>query len=148
MAPLPEFRGCNQFSFAIIRDKKEFGTTIHILEEGIDSGAILFESRFPIASDIWVSDLYERTFEESIKLFKANLHNLISGSYKPISQEELLEERGSEIHYRKEIEEIKNLDLDWTAEKISRHIRATYFPGFEPPYFLINEQKVHIKIEE
>ena len=46
MAPLPEYRGCNQFSFAILDGKHEFGTTLHRLEPGIDSGDILFEKRF------------------------------------------------------------------------------------------------------
>ena len=43
MAPLPEYRGCNQFSFAILNGDQEFGTTFHILDEGIDNGDILFE---------------------------------------------------------------------------------------------------------
>ena len=29
MAPLPEYRGSNQFSFALLDQKTEFGTTIH-----------------------------------------------------------------------------------------------------------------------
>jgi methionyl-tRNA formyltransferase len=40
LAPLPEYRGCNQFSFAILNNDKIFGTTLHKLEEGIDSGPI------------------------------------------------------------------------------------------------------------
>src|SRR5580658_5463212 len=46
MAPLPEYRGANQFSFAIIDDKKEFGTTIHCIDTRIDHGDILFQKRF------------------------------------------------------------------------------------------------------
>ena len=41
MAPLPEYRGCNQFSLAIINDDQEFGVTIHQLTEGIDSGPLI-----------------------------------------------------------------------------------------------------------
>ena len=41
MGPLPEYRGCNQFTFAIINKESEFGTTIHVVDEGIDSGPIL-----------------------------------------------------------------------------------------------------------
>ena len=68
MAPLPEYRGCNQFSFAIIDSAKEFGTTIHRLEEGIDSGAIIFEDRFPISKNCWVNELYEITYQRSIEI--------------------------------------------------------------------------------
>ena len=62
MAPLPEYRGCNQFSFAIIDKAKVFGTTFHVLEEGIDSGDILFENRFPISEKLTVKELYEITY--------------------------------------------------------------------------------------
>ena len=45
MAPMPEYRGCNQFSFAIINNEQEFGTSIHLMDEGIDSGQLFFEKR-------------------------------------------------------------------------------------------------------
>jgi methionyl-tRNA formyltransferase len=35
LAPLPEYRGCNQFSFAIMDDAKEFGATIHEIDTGL-----------------------------------------------------------------------------------------------------------------
>ena len=148
MAPLPEYRGCNQFSFAIIDDKEIFGTTIHMLEEGIDSGDILFEKRFPIKEGIWVDELYEETFKASVELFDQSLPNLISGNFKAISQDSLIDERGHAIHYRKEIEDIKKINMDWPADKINRHIRATNFPGFEPPYFYIDQNKIYFKKDD
>src|SRR5687768_6017429 len=53
MAPLPEYRGSNQFSYAIIDGKKEFGTTIHEINTRIDHGDILFQKRFPIPDNCW-----------------------------------------------------------------------------------------------
>ncbi|MBK8684503.1 MAG: hypothetical protein IPN26_05660 [Bacteroidetes bacterium] len=47
MAPLPEYRGCNQFSFAILDQYPEFGTTLHVMDERIDHGDILFEKDSP-----------------------------------------------------------------------------------------------------
>src|SRR4051812_6354279 len=54
MAPLPEYRGANQFTFAILDEKKEFGTTIHKIDARIDHGDILFEKRFLIPENCWV----------------------------------------------------------------------------------------------
>ena len=147
MAPLPDYRGCNQFSFAIIDQVNEFGTTIHRLEEGIDDGAILFEKRFPIPPDIWVEDLYNLTFTESIALFENNLGDLVSGKYSLIDQRGLLRERGTSFHYRKEIETIKRIDLDWPQSKIERHIRATYHQQFKPPYTIIGGRKVYFSLK-
>jgi methionyl-tRNA formyltransferase len=147
MAPLPEYRGCNQFSYAIINDDKEFGTTIHILDEGIDSGDILFESRFRIPKNCWVEELYNLTFEKSIELFYNSLEDIINLNINPIKQISLKNQRKCSIHYRNEIEKLKHIDLNWSKEKIEKHIKATYMPGFEPPYFLLNNKKIYFMKE-
>lgn len=143
MAPLPEYRGCNQFSFAIIDGQAEFGTTLHRLEEGVDTGAIICERRFPIPPNCWVDDLYRITFDESVKLFKQVLPDLVSGSYHLTPQELFLNKRATSCHSRREIEEIKQIDLDWTKDKIEKHVRATSMPGFEPPYTIVNNKRIH-----
>jgi methionyl-tRNA formyltransferase len=147
MAPLPEYRGCNQFSVAIIDDAKIFGTTIHQLDAKIDHGAIAFESRFAIPENCWISDLYNITEKESVQLFKQSLEKIIANQITWTSQESLIDQRGTSIHYRNEIHALKQIDLDWSANKIQRHIRATYMPGFEPPYALINNQKIYITLD-
>lgn len=143
MAPLPEYRGSNQFSFAIIDGKKEFGTTIHLMDTRIDHGDILFQRRFEIPKHCWVNHLYELTVAASIKLFKYTLAHLIEGNYTPVSQASLVASKGSSLHFRHEMADLKRIDLDWDAEKISRHIRATTMPGFEPPYCEVDKQKVY-----
>lgn len=144
MAPLPEYRGCNQFSFAIIDGKTEFGTTVHLMDTRIDHGDILFEKRFPVPPDCWVETLYELTETASIDLFQSSLAKLLRGEYAAIPQSGLEAERGTSLHYRNEINAIKEIDLTWEAEKISRHIRATSMKGFEPPYTFIGGEKVYL----
>ena len=143
MAPLPEYRGCNQFSYAILNKDKYFGTTIHQLEEGIDSGAIIIEKRFIIPKDCWVNELYELTYKKSIELFKENIGNILDGNFKLILQASYKGKRNVSIHYRKEIKELKKIDLNWSKEKIERYIRATSMPGFEPPYAVVNNEKIY-----
>jgi len=146
MAPLPEYRGCNQFSFAIINGDKLFGTTIHELTVGIDSGDIIFEKRFQIPPNCWISELYDLTAKESLQLFQDSLPNLLRGDYILKNQSSFLD-RSKSFHLRKEINEIKRLDLSWSHEKIARYVRATTMPGFEPPYFVIDGKKFFITIE-
>lgn len=148
MAPLPEYRGCNQFSFAIIEEREEFGTTIHLLDEGIDSGDILFEDRFKIPCGCWISELYELTANRSIKLFERSLASLVALEITPISQSSYASQRSCSLHYRYEIETLKQLDLSWDKAKIERHIRGTYMPGFEPPYFLIGDNNVYVQVDK
>jgi len=143
MAPLPEYRGCNQFSFAIVDGRNEFGTSIHRIDPLIDHGDLLFEKRFAIPDPCWIQELYELTYQASIDLFKESLPALLSGQFEATSQADLERARGSSLHYRHEINELKQIDLSWDREKIERHIRATSMPGFEPPFFILGEKKIY-----
>jgi methionyl-tRNA formyltransferase len=148
MAPLPEYRGCNQFSYAILNGDSMFGTTIHRLEEGIDNGAILFEKRFPIPEKYWVKDLLDLTHVRSVELFKESIPEIISGNYTLTPQEELTLERKQSFHLRKEIDQLKSINLEENKETIHNRIKATYMPGFEPPFTYIDNKKVYFVLEE
>jgi methionyl-tRNA formyltransferase len=137
MAPLPEYRGCNQFSFAIIDGKKEFGTSIHAMDTKIDHGDIAFEKRFPIPENCWVQDLYTLTEIASKELFIETLPAIINNDIHFTSQESLVASRGTSMHYRKDIHMLKQIDPSWPAAKIDQHIRATSMPGFAPPFYKI-----------
>jgi methionyl-tRNA formyltransferase len=146
MAPLPEYRGCNQFSWAIINGDDTFGTTLHVLDEGVDSGDILAERRFAIPANCFVKELYDLTVEHSKQLFEQSIAAIIAGEVEPKPQSELLGERACSFHLRKEIDELKRIDPAWPAEKIHRYFRATYMPGFEPPYMQLGETKVSLTL--
>jgi methionyl-tRNA formyltransferase len=144
MAPLPEYRGCNQFSFAIYNKSNVFGTTLHQLEAGIDNGKIIAERRFDITPDMMVKDLYDRTFEESITLFEENIENILTKKYTLIPQETLLKKRGGNIYYRKDVAKLKQIDLGSMADEVARKVKATAMPGFEPPFTIIDGVKYYI----
>lgn len=144
MAPLPEYRGCNQFSFAILDDKEVFGTTLHVMDPGIDSGAILFERRFEVPAGTDVATLYDMTDQHSRVLWEERLADLVRGTYTPTDQSEFVAERGTSIHYRREINEIKRIDPTWAPERILRHLRATYMPQFAPPFMEIDGVRIDL----
>jgi methionyl-tRNA formyltransferase len=143
MAPLPEYRGCNQFTFAILDNKKVFGTTLHKMDARIDHGDIIAEKRFDIPEHCWVHQLYELTYQASLDLFREQIALILSGQYSLTPQQELEAQRGCSLHYRTEINDVKHIDLAWDKEKIERHIRATYMPGFEPPYTTLHDEKIY-----
>jgi len=144
MAPLPEYRGCNQFSLAIINKDTEFGVTLHEIDVDIDSGPIISEDRFLISENIWVDELVSIAEKKSIKLFDDCLPLIIQGGYKTTDQDKLINGKKTEFSYRKDIEKIKEIDMSWPTEKISRYIRALSMPGFSPPYATIDGKKVSI----
>ena len=144
LAPLPDYRGCNQFSFAIANCAAEFGVTIHQIDTGIDSGAIMFEDRFEMPKDIWVQDLVQMATQKGIALFKFTLKHLIKGHFSLTLQDELLLKRGTHLYYRKDIAALKVIDLAEDKAIIQKKIRATYMPGFELPYTLVDGKKMYI----
>lgn len=148
MAPLPEYRGSNQFSFAIVDGKTEFGTTIHLMDTRIDHGDVLFQKRFKIPAGCWINELYDLTVEASVNLFKQTLGHVLTGRYNAVPQQLLESRYGTSLHYRHEMAALKQIDLNWDAEQIDRHVRATSMPGFEPPYCIIGGKKVFFTKEQ
>ena len=149
LAPLPEYRGCNQFSLAILDQREEFGVTLHVIDEGIDSGDILFERRFPIAADAWVADLHRRATAEGRALFKESLSRLVAGQFTREPQQRRIDAgQPSTISYRKDIERLKQVDLDAGREEILRVLRATSMPGFDPPYALVDGRRIALSIAD
>ncbi|WP_118949897.1 formyltransferase family protein [Taibaiella helva] len=147
LAPLPEYRGCNQFSFAIMDEATEFGVTLHEIDTRIDHGDVLFEQRFSIPENCWVNELYELTFSAGMSLFRDSLKPLLDGSYARTPQSELMKHRPSSLHFREEIGALKQIDLTRGEKQVQKAIRATYMPGFEPPYTLIGGKKVYFSLE-
>lgn len=146
MAPVPEYRGCNQFSFAIIDGAKEFGTTIHVLDNGIDNGDILFEKRFPISSTETVMSLHHKTTQQSVLLFEQHINDILTGNYSRTPQKNFKNNRPFGFHLREEINHIKQIDANWDEEKIDRHVRATYFPPFSPPFTILDGKKIELSL--
>ncbi|WDL80507.1 hypothetical protein IP358_02005 [Helicobacter winghamensis ATCC BAA-430] len=144
LAPLPEYRGCNQFSFAILNEDREFGVTIHRLAKGIDSGDIIFQKRFEIPKDCFVDELVELANIEGFKLFCESLEKMLKGEYGLIPQDSIKALR-REFHLRNEIEALKCVDLQACGggALIEKIIRATAMPGFEPPYCYIGKRKFY-----
>ena len=66
-------------------------------------------------------------------------------NFNPISQKELSKIRGSSIHYRKEINSLKKINLSWNKNKIEKYVRALSMDGFTPPYFEIKGKKIFLK---
>ena len=148
MAPLPEYRGCNQFTHAILDEKDYFGTTIHVIDEGIDSGDILFEDRFIVPPEIWVQELYDLTLEKSRLLFERPLPHLLNENFTRTPQNHLISSRGSKIGYRKDIEKLKFINDLTDQTDLERRIRATSMPGFSPPYLLVGGKKINLILED
>jgi len=76
---LPFYRGRNVLNWVLINDEKEFGITVHFIDEGIDTGDIILQKTYPISDMDDYSTLLDRAYLEcasclydSIKLIQDN----------------------------------------------------------------------------
>ncbi len=81
-APLPEYRGCNSYAHAIINGDKEYGVTLHYMDEGIDTGPIISSPRFSIFSDETGKSLYDRAQVAAFDMF-VDLWPILRGGLPP-----------------------------------------------------------------
>lgn len=144
LAPLPEYRGANQFSFAILNEETEFGVTLHEMVPKVDAGEILGERRFPINSTDVISELYNRALKEAVILFRDSIRPLLAGQLTPRDQESERPGAKRRFYRKKDIETEKRLDPSWPIKKIARHVRAMDMPGFEPPHFEHEGRKIYL----
>jgi len=73
---LPEGRGRASIPWAILKGLKETGVTLFKLDEGVDTGPIIFQERIPLAPDETATALYEKV-NESHRSLIANVWPLL-----------------------------------------------------------------------
>lgn len=100
---LPFNRGADPNIWSFLEDTPK-GVTIHLMDDGIDTGPILFQRKIQFADDsITLRESYEILQYEIQELFKQNWHFIISGNYEYIQTTEV-----GTYHSRRDFEGIKS----------------------------------------
>lgn len=87
-AALPRNRGPNPIQWALIRDEAFAGVTIHLLDAGLDTGAVVAQSIFPITDvDTWKT-LHEKALVVTEELFRARLQGILADGAPGMPQDE------------------------------------------------------------
>ena len=123
---LPFYRGRNVLNWVLINDEKEFGVTVHYIDEGIDTGDIILQNKSLITDDDSYKTLLERAIDLCDKTLYEAIVKIINGENQRIKQKEI-DPVGSYFRIRKEGDEWIN--WEWTSRKIFNFIRAITDPG-------------------
>ena len=117
---LPRYRGPNPYLQAILHGEKKSGITLHLMDENLDTGAILLQKEIDILSSDTGKELRERTFTVAREIASEFFRKIQSEVIIPIKQNE------SRATYLGNINEcIKMLDFkNKTSEEIYATIRA------------------------
>lgn len=82
---LPWNRGADPNPWSLLENTPS-GVTIHLIDEGIDTGAILFQRKVNFAAQDALSNSYQRLQMEIQDLFKQNWQAIKNNHLKPLSQ--------------------------------------------------------------
>lgn len=134
---LPFYRGRNILNWALINDEKEFGVTVHYVDEGIDTGDIILQESYPVTdADDYRTLLYRSHSYCADVLYRA-IQDLTEGQAKKIKQCHI-HPIGFYCSQRKVGDEIVNWNQ--TSREIFNFVRAICSPGPQASTYLNGEE--------
>lgn len=130
---LPYYRGRNILNWALINDEKEFGITVHYVDDGIDTGDIILQRCYSITDDDTYATLLERAYEGCATNLYDAIKLIQEGNVKVIVQHDI-DQLGTYCTARKEGDE--RLDWNQKSREIFNFVRAICRPGPEARTYL------------
>jgi methionyl-tRNA formyltransferase len=124
---LPHNRG-KHYNFWALVEQAPFGVTLHQVEKGVDSGAIIAQTPLAHGWEDTGQTLYLRAREAMVALVKESYPALRSWNVSPVPQDL---SQGS-FHRARELEPASLIALDapTTARDLLNRLRARTFPGY------------------
>lgn len=118
---LPRYRGAAPIQWVVINGEKETGVTIMRMDEGIDTGDIIFTRSIPIEEDDTALSMFEKLSDLGALMIVDAMDKIEKGEYSLTPQDESL--AGYSPMIRKEMGEI-----DWkrSSDEIHHLVRGMY----------------------
>lgn len=140
---LPQYRGAAPIHWSIINGEQVSGLTTFLIDDKIDTGAILLQKKLDILAEDTMGRLSERMQVHSGELIIATLDGLASGTLKPLPQQEAAAIIAAPKLTR------ENTQIDWTkpGQTIVHFIHG--LNPFPTAWTLMenNEETVLVKIQ-
>jgi methionyl-tRNA formyltransferase len=123
---LPYYRGRNVLNWALINDEKDFGVTVHYVDDGIDTGDIILQRIYTIDDNDSYSTLLYRSY-----LYCAEV---LIDAIKIIQSDEVKRIRQDSIHpigFYCPQRRVGDEKLDWslTSREVFNFVRSISQPG-------------------
>lgn len=143
-AYLPFNRGTYPNVWSIVEGTPA-GASLHYMDEGIDTGAVLARRR--IAKRPWDTGetLYRRLEDACITLFRDAWPEFAAGNLEGEAQDP----RAGSHHYESDVQQIDPIDLDvhYEARALIDRLRARTFPPHRGCYFEVDGRRVYMRLQ-
>ena len=142
-AYLPFNRGWYPHVFSF-NNNTPFGVTLHQIEKKADTGAIWVRKKLYLKPLETLNEIYIRSQEEIVKLFKKNWKKISSGQIKPKKQIKVHNNYNS----KKSVKQFDLIELqkNYLAKDLINQLRSRSFGNLSFSYFKKNNEKIYIKI--
>lgn len=139
---LPKYRGRFIVSHLIANGEKKSCVTCHYMDEGIDTGDIIFEAPVQITPSDTAYTLFIKCSNIGAVLFENVLKMIVENKKLPRKKQV-----GTGHYYPKNKLNGDEVDLTWNKEKIENFIKATTYPPYYPHILVNNEVYLIVKDE-
>jgi methionyl-tRNA formyltransferase len=120
---LPKYRGCSSLSWAMINGEKEVGFTYHYIDQGCDTGNIIFQESLPVEDWDTQETLYLKVMFESMKYFENVLDLVKQGCVGKIQE-------GESSYFPRGCPYDGQINPGWDKNFKERFIRAMTYPPY------------------
>ncbi|GIK27090.1 MAG: formyl transferase [Anaerolineae bacterium] len=140
---LPYNRGAYPNVWSIIEETPA-GVTLHYIDQSIDTGDIIAQTRVNIEPVDTGATLYSKLEKAAYELFTTQWPRIIAGT-----ASRTIQPRGGTSHRVRDVETIDQIDLDrsYTGRELINLLRARTFPPYLGAYFIHEGKKVYVSIE-
>ncbi|NCI49068.1 methionyl-tRNA formyltransferase [Sediminibacterium roseum] len=135
---LPKYRGRTPHVWAIINNEKETGITAHLINDGCDTGDIVYQESLPIHQTSTGFDVLGSFFERYPIIVKKLIGMLEAGKLVTTAQDE-----SKATYFGKRTPEDGAINWIWQKERIYNWVRALAKP-YPGAFTYYNDQKIII----
>jgi methionyl-tRNA formyltransferase len=141
---LPYNRGAHP-NVCIIIEGTPAGTTLHYIDAGVDTGAIIAQREVAVLPVDTGESLYRRLEHASLELFMEVWPAVRAGNAPGMAQSAVagITHRSADLERVDEI----NLEGNYKARDLINLLRARTFPPYRGAYFQCNERRIYINLQ-
>lgn len=116
---LPKYRGAAPIQWAVINGDSETGVTIMQMDEGLDTGDMLYVEKTPIGENETSEELFDRLSLIGADALAKTLKNIEEGNIEPVKQP-----KGDFGYAEKITKDISNIDWNKSAQEVHNLVRG------------------------
>jgi len=144
---LPQYRGAAPINHVVINGEKETGLTTFMIDQEIDTGAIILQERMTVGAEETAGELHDRMMFTGAELVWKSVQLIAEGKIDKLNQDQFVKE-GEELKpapriYRDDC----RIRWSWTAARIHNLVRGlSPYPSAFTELTSVTDDPVNFKI--